>query len=139
MYPPGYDFILDNPYETDEDRIESLKLIAEIPKPFHLHPFSLILYPGTQLYEMAKRDNLIWDEKKQIYETSFTNREPTYLNLLLLFAKNGNFPSPVLKIMVNPPVVDIFNSNFMKPVMKCFYTVLRGSVRTMRKILTGRK
>ena len=54
MYPPSYDFILDVPYETDMDKVDSLKLIAEIPKPFHLQPFSLVLYPGTKLYEQAR-------------------------------------------------------------------------------------
>ena len=46
-------------YETDEDKVESLRFISEIPKPFRLQPFSLVLYPGT-LYQMAKADGIIW-------------------------------------------------------------------------------
>ncbi|MBN2570380.1 MAG: B12-binding domain-containing radical SAM protein [Deltaproteobacteria bacterium] len=137
MFPPSYDFILDVPYETDEDKIESLKLIARIPKPFHLQPFSLVLYPGTKLYEMAKNEGMIHDEKKQIYEKSYTMREPSYLNLLITLSRSGRFPSPLLKILLNSPTVDILNSNPMKPVFKWFYTGLRTIYR-MAKELAGR-
>ena len=134
MFPPSYDFILDVPYETDEDKIESLKLIARIPKPFHLQPFSLVLYPGTKLYEMAKNDGMIRDEKKQIYEKSYTMRDPSYLNLLIILSRNGRFPSPLLKFLLSSPTVDIFNSKPMKPVFKWFYTGLRNTYRTAKKL-----
>ncbi|HHT9111845.1 MAG: B12-binding domain-containing radical SAM protein [Planctomycetes bacterium] len=137
MYPPSYDFILDVPYETDMDKVDSLKLIAEIPKPFHLQPFSLVLYPGTKLYEQARKDGLIADEKKQIYEKSYTMRSQTYLNLLITLSKNGKFPSPLLRFFVSSPTVDILNSRPMKPVFKSLYTGLRSTYR-LAKRLTGR-
>lgn len=137
MYPPSYDFILDVPYETDADKIDSLKLIAEMPKPFHLQPFSLVLYPGTKLYEMARNDKLIEDEKKQIYEKSYTMREQNYLNLLMTISKNGRFPSPLLKFLVSSPVVDVLNSRPMKPLFKSLYAGMRSSYR-LAKRLTGR-
>lgn len=137
MHPPSYDFILDVPYETDVDKIESLKLIAEMPKPFHLQPFSLVLYPGTKLYEMARNDKLIEDEKKQIYEKSYTMREPNYLNLLMTLSKNGGFPSPLLRFLVSSPTVDILNSKPMKPVFKSVYVGMRYAYR-LAKRLTGR-
>jgi anaerobic magnesium-protoporphyrin IX monomethyl ester cyclase len=137
MFPPSYDFILDVPYETDEDNIESLKLIARIPKPFHLQLFSLILYPGTKLYEMAKSEGIIQDEKKQIYEKNYGMRDPSYLNLLFTLSQNGRFPSPILKFLLRSPTVDILNSKELKPVFKCFYNGLRTIYRTARK-LAGR-
>lgn len=130
MYPPSYDFILDVPYEQDEDKIESLKLIAEIPKPYQLQPFSLVLYPGTQLYNMAKKDGMIRDEKKQIYEKSYTMREPNYLNLLMSLAKGGKFPGRLLKFLVTPPTVTILNSSPMKPLFHFLYI----SLKTMRHL-----
>ena len=136
MFPPSYDFILDVPYETDEDKIESLRLIAMIPKPFHLQPFSLVLYPGTKLYDMAKKDGMILDEKKQIYEKSYTMRDPSYLNLLITLSRNGRFPNPLLKFLLSSPTVDIFNSKPMKPVFKWLYIGLRTSYRAAKK-LTG--
>lgn len=137
MYPPSYDFILDVPYETDEDKIESLKLIAEIPKPFNLQPFSLVLYPGTKLYDMAKKDHLIEDEKKQIYEKSYTMREPSYLNLLITISKSGKFPGPLLKLLVSSPVVSVLNSKPLKPLFKYVYAGLKIAYRLLKRV-TGR-
>lgn len=134
MFPPSYDFILDVPYETDQDKIESLKLIADMPKPFHLQPFSLVLYPGTKLYEQAKKDGLIADERKQIYEKSYTMRSQTYLNLLITLSKNGKFPSRLLKFLVTPPAVNILNSKPMKPAFKYLYSGLRGSYRFAKRL-----
>lgn len=136
MYPPSYDFILDVPYETDTDKIENLKLIAEIPKPFHLQPFSLVLYPGTKLYEMAKKDNLLADEKKEIYEKSYTMRTPNYLNLLITLSKNGKFPSSLLKFLVSPSAVYILNSKPMMPVFKYLYICLKFAYRLIKRIVS---
>lgn len=135
MYPPSYDFILDVPYETDADKIENLKLIAEIPKPFHLQPFSLVLYPGTKLYEMAKKDDLLADEKKEIYEKSYIMRKPNYLNLLITLSKNGKFPTPLLKFLVSSPTVKILNSKLMEPVFKYLYIALKLTYGIAKKVI----
>ncbi len=118
MFPPAYDFILDVPYETDEDKIESLRFISDIPKPFRLQPFSLVLYPGTKLYQMAKSDGIITDEKKQIYAKSYGMREPNYLNLLMTLSKNGRMPSLLLKFLISSPVLKVLNSKPLKPFFK---------------------
>ncbi len=138
MFPPSYDFILDIPYETDDDKIESLKFISRIPKPFHLQPFSLVLYPGTQLYQMAKEDGFIEDERKQIYSKSYTMREPSYLNLLMTLAKGGRFPTPLLRFFISRPVVATLNGKAMKPFFKYLFVVLRGVYRTIKKLLNKR-
>ena len=137
MSPPSYDFILDVPYETDEDKIESLRFISNIPKPFHLQPFSLVLYPGTKLYEMAKRDGFIVDEKRQIYAKSYTMRELNYFNLLISLSKNGKFPGPLLKFLISSPTVNILNNKFMKPLIKTVYIVMKNSYRLFKRF-TGR-
>ncbi|MBF0345496.1 MAG: B12-binding domain-containing radical SAM protein [Nitrospirae bacterium] len=123
MYPPSYDFILDVPYETDEDRLQTLRFISEIPKPYQLQPFSLVLYPHTKLYEMAKADGFIADEHKDIYAKSYTMREATYLNLLMTLCRQGRFPAPLLKLLISPPVVRLLNS---RPLKQPFKQVYRG-------------
>jgi radical SAM superfamily enzyme YgiQ (UPF0313 family) len=135
MLPPNYDFILDVPYETDEDKIESLRFISEIPKPFHLQPFSLVLYPGTKLYEMAKADKFIVDEQRQIYAKSYTMREPNYFNLLITLAKDGRCPSLLLKFLISPLIVNIFKSRFMKPVVKAVYIGMKTGYRLVKKLM----
>lgn len=134
MFPPSYDFILDVPYETDDDKIESLRFISEIPKPFRLQPFALVLYPGTKLYQMAKTDGLITDEKRQIYTKSYTMREPNYLNLLMTLSKGGRFPSLFLKFLVSGPVVTVLNSKPIKPFFKYLYIGLEGLYHFAKKL-----
>jgi len=121
MYPPSYDFLVDVPFETDKDRIDSLHFISNIPKPFRLQPFTLILYPGTLLYEMAKKNVLVIDEHKEIYEKTYTMRKPDYLNFLMMLSKKGKFPSPLLKILITPLIVNILNSKVLKPLFKFIY------------------
>ncbi|MBF0320265.1 MAG: B12-binding domain-containing radical SAM protein [Nitrospirae bacterium] len=138
MYPPSYDFILDVPYETEEDKIESLRFISGIPKPFRLQPFSLVLYPETKLYNMAKGDGLIADDKRDIYAKSYTMREPNYLNLLMTLSKGGKFPSALLKLLVAPGVVSVLNARALKPLVKRFYIGLQKAYR-LAKSIGGRK
>lgn len=135
MFPPSYDFILDVPYETDDDKRESLKFISNIPKPYQIQPFSLVLYPGTKLYHMAKKDGFIDDERKQIYAKSYTMREPNYFNLLMTLAKGGHFPSPLLKFLISPPVLKIVNSKPFKPLFTYLFITLKSVYHCLKKLL----
>jgi hypothetical protein len=52
--PPSYDLLLDNPWETEEEQMETLRMLLGIPKPFRLTLYSLTFFPGTELYERAR-------------------------------------------------------------------------------------
>jgi coproporphyrinogen III oxidase-like Fe-S oxidoreductase len=66
--PPQYDIIYDLPYETMADKLDTLRLIVQLPKPYKLQVFSVIFYPGTSLHTIAMRDGLINDERSEIYD-----------------------------------------------------------------------
>lgn len=132
MYPPGYDFILDVPYETDQDKIESLKFVANIPKPYRLKPFSLVLYPETRLYNQAIGDGLILDEKREIYAKTNTTHKLNYLNLLMDMAQEGTLSGPLLKFLISPPVVAALNSRALRPAIKTIYLGLQMAYRTAK-------
>ena len=131
IHPPSYDFILDVPYETVMDKIESLRLIAQLPKPFRLQPFSLVLYPGTHLYKMAKADGLIQNENTDIYTKSYTMRSPTYTNLLILLSKNGKFPSWLLCFLSAYPIVALMERQCLQPIFK----VIFAGIKQLRMML----
>jgi anaerobic magnesium-protoporphyrin IX monomethyl ester cyclase len=57
-----FDFIGDNPYEQEEDRRETLGLLADLPKPFHFNFLSLTYFPGVGLTERALQDGFIRPE-----------------------------------------------------------------------------
>ena len=86
-----YDIISCNPYETNEDIIETIRLLQKIPKPYFLSVNNLIFFEGTPLYKKAREDGLIktyndtagnlnyWDRWKHI---KLKKKNP-YLNLVL--------------------------------------------------------
>jgi radical SAM superfamily enzyme YgiQ (UPF0313 family) len=51
-----YDVILDNPFENEEDGLETIQTLIETPKPFFPQLLSLSLYLGTELHERAKEE-----------------------------------------------------------------------------------
>ena len=118
---PYYDFIVDTPYEKDSDKVETLKLISGIPKPYRLGIYALVMLPGTKLYMKAIADGLIRDEVKDVYQKHFFIREPGYLNLLILLAQNIRFPGRLLRFLVCAPMVSLMNNRLMRSVIRHFY------------------
>lgn len=54
-----YDIIFNNPYETRDDIIKTVKLLLKLPRPFSVQGYNLIFYPGTDITEKALRDGYI--------------------------------------------------------------------------------
>ncbi|MBF0166124.1 MAG: B12-binding domain-containing radical SAM protein [Alphaproteobacteria bacterium] len=78
VLPPRYDIILDNPWETEEDVVETIKCLAQIKPPYKLSVFSLRIFPGTDLYDDAVREGLLpadldlaaqWGDYHKLQET----------------------------------------------------------------------
>lgn len=57
-----YDLIVNNPYETEFDKHETLELLANLPRPFELNLHSLVYFPSTVLTNRALSDRLIRPE-----------------------------------------------------------------------------
>lgn len=79
---PYYDIILDNPWETEENLIETLMFLSKLQTPYRLSYFSLNFYPGTELYKKAKSDGIITDDLKDVYRKHYHGCKKTYLNSL---------------------------------------------------------
>ena len=130
--PPQYDVIYDLAYETMEDKLATLQLISDLPKPYRLQVFSVIYYPGTSLHTIAARDGLVNDEKAEIYDRMFFERHDSYTNTLLFLSRSGKFPHPLLKVLIDERVVKLATSDYMAPVgelAKRTFSVLRKVMR----------
>jgi len=108
LEPPKYDIIIDNPYETQEDVQDTLRLLMDIPPPYQVQQFSLVFIPGTDLYTRAAHDGLIQDERRQIYRKQFHVAGNIYLKLLLGLT-GSRCPGPVLKLLAHPILLRWFN------------------------------
>jgi anaerobic magnesium-protoporphyrin IX monomethyl ester cyclase len=113
--PPQYDIIYDLPYETVEDKLDTLRLVAQLPKPYKLQVFSVIFYPGTSLHTLALRDGLISDERAEIYDKMYFEKNDNYLNTLLYLARSGHFPHAMLKLLIDERLVKTMTSDYMRP------------------------
>ena len=62
-----YDFIFENPFETEEEFKETIELIRMFPKPYLINMFQLKFFPGTEITQMALKAKLIDKTDDQIY------------------------------------------------------------------------
>ena len=113
------------PYETDEDKVETLAFISKIPKPYKIGMFAIIFYPGTSLYDRVKKDNLIIVEETEIYHKKWSKKEAHYLNLLLALCKEREVPHSPTSLLINKPVLQVLNSDLLKPTYKLLFYLLK--------------
>ena len=130
--PPQYDLVYDLAYETIEDKLDTLRLISELPKPYRLQVFSVIYYPGTSLHTLAVRDGLVYDERDEIYDRMYSERHDSYTNTLLFLARTGKMPHSVLKMLIDRRVVDFATSDYATPLGKAAQVALNGFRKLMR-------
>jgi len=121
-----YDIISSNPYETNEDIIETIRLLQKIPKPYFLSVNNLIFFEGTPLYKKAMEDGLIktyndtasnlnyWDRWKHI---KLKKKNP-YLNLVLNMMRGsvterrfGLLPAWFVEWLTSPATVQFHVEN----------------------------
>jgi anaerobic magnesium-protoporphyrin IX monomethyl ester cyclase len=107
---PYYDFIVENPYETREDLLQTVRLLIELPRPYVTRVYALSFFPGTPLYEKASADGLLYAE---MYEKTFGQRtQGGYLNFIIDMNKY-NVPRAILKGLVATPSLKLFNQPAM--------------------------
>jgi len=71
-----YDFILDNPFESFDESLESIFLMLELPQPFSVNLFSLKFFPNTEITRIALDANII---TKSHLDDNQANDQDTYL------------------------------------------------------------
>lgn len=124
--PPQYDLVFDLDYETLEDRLDTLRLVTQLPKPYRLQIFSILYYPGTALHTLAVADGLLYDERAQVYDRTYYERNDSYTNTLLFMARRGRFPHWLLRALVDRRVVDVLTSDAVAPAAGAARLALRG-------------
>lgn len=129
--PPIYDFILDNPWETIEDKYQTLQLLLKMPPPFYLQIFRLTFFPGTGLFEKARDEGLITDDIRDIYRQQYNMRDINYINLLYsLFSLP--VPRSLLSVMSSHAAISVFHRPFFSKPLDTLYRMYRK--RTLRQL-----
>lgn len=103
LIPPDYHVILDNPWETPHDTLETARLLARLPRPFGLAMSSLLFFPGTELFHRASREGLIKDLTKDVYLKPFyIPPKRNYANFMVYLNTFNAMPRRVLSILLKP-------------------------------------
>jgi radical SAM superfamily enzyme YgiQ (UPF0313 family) len=107
-----YDVILDNPFETDADVIETLNVLKKVPKPFQLQLFSLTFYKGTDIYDMYKEK---FGPDAQPEVRNYFGYKRTFLNKLVRITP-----------LIPEAWVDYFIEHRARPVVRIVFNMLYG-------------
>jgi anaerobic magnesium-protoporphyrin IX monomethyl ester cyclase len=109
LLPPVYDVITDNPFENNDDYIETFKLFLKIPRPFRIQLFFMTFFPGAEIYDKAVKEGIISDDLFQIYTQKLGGQGKTFPNFLFNFF-NLNPPIFILRFLTIPFVFKALNS-----------------------------
>ncbi len=133
MLMPDYHVILDNPWETKEDVLDTLRLLLKLSGRYKLQISSLTFYPGTELNEKAKAEGIIKDEVNEVYRKPFTYPKFTYLNYLIYLSGFPWFPRWILRFVS----IDLFVNIFHRQESSVFYRLLFNITRKMILVRKG--
>jgi radical SAM superfamily enzyme YgiQ (UPF0313 family) len=150
MEPPFYDFLLDNPFETLQDQLETLQLITQLPAYSRLNLFSLVMFPGTEIYRKAKEQDLIKDEAAQVYrKQTYIFAKENYPNFLFYLAAYSPFTRRLLPLFLKDRVIRLLTRfgplkvywvlywllESLSLVKKGLGAILRGDISRIHKYL----
>lgn len=136
IIPPDYHVIIDNPWETKEDTMETVRLLLKLPKPYGLCISSLVFFPQTALYRKAKNEGLIKDDVSDVYRRPFyITPTSTYPNFLIYLLTFKHFPKFIIKYLAKESVFEKLSEKDLIFWYKAGYKI-GESLRFMAKGLT---
>ncbi len=145
---PSYDLIVDNPYETQADKDESLEFLLDIPRPYDLRIFSLTHLPSTALTERALQDGIITEfeveghNRKALAQWRMTldharGKESLFWNSIVSLLPKRFVPKGLIQWMYrsaflreHPRIVAILATvaNFLKTGLSAVELLLSGKI-----------
>lgn len=147
----SYDILLENPFENEYNKYETLQLLLSLPRPFQLHTHTLAYFPETDLTKLALERGLISeidveDQKQQALQRWTTtldfarDKDNLFWDNLYYMAKKSGFPKGLILrfsrsrfFKKHPRVLTFFLKTFTYDIhsastgrFKIFYLVFNG-------------
>ncbi len=123
LIAPDYHVILDNPWETSQDTLQTARLLARLPRPFGLAMSSLLFFPGTELFSRARKEGLIKDIMRDVYlKPFFVPPRQNFANFMIYLNTFNHFPRPLLRLMLRPAIADKLVEKRLGPLLSLGYT-----------------
>jgi anaerobic magnesium-protoporphyrin IX monomethyl ester cyclase len=104
------DFIVDCPYETEHDTLETVRLIGALPNWVSLAVFTFVFYPGSPLYKRALEAGEITADPELYNAKSFQpfeHKGHSYVSHVMIAMGCTNFIMPgwVKKLLLSAPML----------------------------------
>lgn len=115
----SYQFIIDNPFETFEETLETLTIAVGLRKPWNSPIYSLMLYPGTTLYKKALQSGLITDKYSQIYCRDWLEQSNPFFQFWVKLYR-ANYPSSLLRILLKPSIAKLLAGSTAVNIWKLY-------------------
>lgn len=139
------DLLFDNPWENENDQLETLDILTQIPKPFIISQYSLKVYPGTGLYKKYNENNEVFVTRNFSYN-HYNSIKITDINILYLLTQilPRNFilyifqhrSSPLMKLVLRSLYVLVL---FSTPYLYLRIMVPRGIKRKIKFVFFFRR
>ncbi len=106
------DFIIDNPYETKNDIIQTFFYIVGLPDHVNINLFFLAFFPGTPLYQRALQDGFADDFSEKTFRfytrsrVRYQQNYETFLILLLRYIRS----KPMLRAYIKRPFLRVMGT-----------------------------
>tara|TARA_B100000315_G_scaffold260721_1_gene324462 strand:- start:23597 stop:25054 length:1458 start_codon:yes stop_codon:yes gene_type:complete len=141
LYLIMYDFLLESPWEEDDDVWETLKLVADFPKPFWINMHTLNFYPNTDLYEKAIKEEKIKNYSEVAYSRGNHKMSKRYVINLFDILAYYSLPGFLKSFLLNKKIYNLgicypiyFPLRAFMPVAK-FYFFYKHSIKKLFIIL----
>jgi radical SAM superfamily enzyme YgiQ (UPF0313 family) len=123
------DFIIDNPYETRNDIIQTYRYLTSLPPHVRVNIFCLAFFPGTPIYNKALKDGFIehYDEKTSRFfdKANIITHQKNYETFLILLFRHPRLrrhtPRFILRALgsrLARGIASIFPQSFYKMLIK---------------------
>lgn len=124
---PYYDFIVENPYESRDDLVATVKLLVNLPRPHKIRVYALSFFPGTPLFDKALADGMFHED---LYDKTFGQRSQVgYLSLIIDMNKY-NLPKSILRMLISAPFLSVFN----KPSVDRYFMKIHQALKKLSLI-----
>ena len=128
----AYYFIIGNPFEEQQDLLETIRLLLRLPAPYFVQVFNLIFFPGSDLFQRAVEAGLIGGMADCGYDLHYRGgfkykfhpwkRKNLYLNTIIFMMDGkvtrhrlGLLPRFLVPWLVKPRVLKLCEKSMLLP------------------------
>jgi radical SAM superfamily enzyme YgiQ (UPF0313 family) len=135
--PPTYDLIVDDPLGDYDEALDTIKLLAKMPRPFILHIYSMTLFPGTALYKRALKKGVLTEGEieDRVYRKISALSTDRYLYLLIKLFTRPWVPARLITLLASAPLRLIFDHGWFPRLVGGMRRLFRGlGMRSVRPV-----